>query len=49
MRSQQFLQGGISVSYGVTTTIIMKKLKTKRRNEKRKDSIKRILKEKGIV
>jgi hypothetical protein len=43
MRSQQFLQGGISVSYEAATTIVMKKLKTKRRNEKRKDSIKRIL------
>jgi len=43
MRSQQFLQGGISVSYEASTTIVMKKIKHKRRNEKRKDSIKRIL------
>jgi len=43
MRSQQFLQGGISVSYEAATTIVMKKIKHKRRNEKRKDSIKKIL------
>jgi hypothetical protein len=43
MLSQQFLQGGISVSYEAATTIVMKKIKHKRRNEKRKDSIKKIL------
>jgi hypothetical protein len=43
MHSQQFLQGGISVSYEAATTIVMKKIKHKRRNEKRKDSIKKIL------
>ncbi len=42
MRSQQYLQGGISVSYATSTRIVMKKLKTKSRNEKRKDSIKKI-------
>lgn len=42
MRSQQFLQGGISVSYEYTKTIVMKKIKYKGRNEKRKDSIKKI-------
>lgn len=36
------LQGGISISYESATTIVMKKLK-KRRNEKRKGSIKKIL------
>lgn len=35
------LQGGISIPYEIATTIVMKKLK-KRRNEKRKDSIKKI-------
>ena len=43
MHSHQYLQGGISISYEAATTIVMKKLKTKRRNEKRKDSIKKIL------
>jgi hypothetical protein len=43
MRSQQFLQAGISVSYEAATTIVMKKIKHRRSNEKRKDSIKKIL------
>ena len=43
MHSHQYLQGGISISYEAATTIVMKKLKTKRQNEKRKDSIKKIL------
>lgn len=38
----RYLQGGISISYTSSTTIVMKKLKTKSRNEKRKDSIKKI-------
>lgn len=43
MLRHSLLQAGISVSYAAATTIVMKKPKTKRRNEKRKDSIKRIL------
>ena len=43
MHSHQYLQGGISISYAAATTIVMKKIKHKRRNEKRKDSIKKIL------
>ena len=43
MFSHSYLQGGISISYTAATTIVMKKLKQKRRNEKRKDSIKKIL------
>ena len=43
MFSHSYLQGGISISYAAATTIVMKKIKHKRRNEKRKDSIKKIL------
>ena len=43
MHSHQYLHGGISISYAAATTIVMKKIKHKRRNEKRKDSIKKIL------
>ena len=44
MFSHSYLHGGISISYATSsTTIVMKKIKHKRRNEKRKDSIKKIL------
>jgi len=51
MYNSYYLQGGISMSYQAlsargckaSTTIVMKKIKQKRRNEKRKDSIKKIL------
>ena len=43
LNQHQYLQGGISISYEASTTIVMKKIKHKRRNEKRKDSIKKIL------
>ena len=43
MHSHSYIHGGISISYTAATTIVMKKLKQKRRNEKRKDSIKKIL------
>ena len=43
LNQHQYLQGGISISYASSTTIVMKKIKQKRRNEKRKDSIKKIL------
>ena len=43
LNQHQYLQGGISISYEAATTIVMKKIKHKRRNEKRKDSIKKIL------
>ena len=39
MFSHSYLHGGISISYAAAT----KKIKHKRRNEKRKDSIKKIL------
>lgn len=42
LNQHQYLQGGISISYAASTTIVMKKLKTKSRNEKRKESIKKI-------
>ncbi len=42
MLSHAQLQTGISISYASSTTIVMKKIK-QRRNEKRKDSIKKIL------
>ena len=43
MHSHSYIHGGISISYAAATTIVMKKIKHKRRNEKRKDSIKKIL------
>jgi hypothetical protein len=43
MHSHSYLHGGISISYEASTTIVMKKIKHRRRNEKRKDSIKKIL------
>lgn len=49
LNQHQYLQGGISISYASSTTIVMKKLKQKRRNEKRKDSIKKIFNKKGIA